>query len=137
MTGSLIASASPSVNINLGGLHSPSSSVVIIAALTVLSIAPSILILFTGFTRIFIVLGLTRSGLGLQNTPPNQVLAGIALFIALFVMTPVLNQVDHDALQPYLHGRISGGPGHKDRRGPGQDLDVEADRHLRTSALCH
>jgi flagellar biosynthetic protein FliP len=107
MTGALIASASPSVNINLGGLHSPSSSVVIIAALTVLSIAPSILILFTGFTRIFIVLGLTRSGLGLQNTPPNQVIAGIALFIALFVMAPVLNQVDHDALQPYLHGRLT------------------------------
>jgi len=80
---------------------------VIIAALTILSIAPSILILFTGFTRIFIVLGLTRSGLGLQNTPPNQVLAGIALFISLFVMAPVLNQVDHNALQPYLHGRMT------------------------------
>ncbi len=107
MTGPLLAASNPSVNINLGGLHSPSSAVVVIAALTVLSIAPSILILFTGFTRIFIVLGLTRSGLGLQNTPPNQVLAGIALFIALFVMTPVLNQVDHEALQPYLHGRVT------------------------------
>jgi flagellar biosynthetic protein FliP len=107
MNPSLIAGASPSVNISLGGLHSPSTSVVIIAALTILSIAPSILILFTGFTRIFIVLGLTRSGLGLQNTPPNQVLAGIALFIALFVMAPVMNQIDHDALQPYLHGRIT------------------------------
>ena len=51
MTGSLIAGASPSVNISLGGLHSPSTSVVIIAALTILSIAPSVLILFTGFTR--------------------------------------------------------------------------------------
>jgi flagellar biosynthetic protein FliP len=107
MTGALLAASGPSVDINLGGLHSPSSAVVVIAALTVLSIAPSILILFTGFTRIFIVLGLTRSGLGLQNTPPNQVLAGIALFIALFVMTPVLNQVDHEALQPYLHGRVT------------------------------
>jgi flagellar biosynthetic protein FliP len=107
MTGALIATATPSVSINLGGLHDPSTSVVIIAALTILSIAPSVLILCTGFTRIFIVLGLTRSGLGLQNTPPNQVLAGIALFIALFVMTPVLNQVDHDALQPYLHGKVS------------------------------
>ena len=107
MTGSLVAAATPSLNISLGGLHSPSSTVVIIAALTILSIAPSILILFTGFTRIFIVLGLTRSGLGLQNTPPNQVLAGIALFISLFVMAPVLNQVDHNALQPYLHGRMT------------------------------
>jgi len=107
MTGSLIASAAPSVNISLGGLHSPSTSVVIIAALTILSIAPSVLILFTGFTRIFIVLGLTRSGLGLQNTPPNPVLAGIALFIALFVMAPVLSQVDHQALQPYLEGKVN------------------------------
>ncbi|MGO9581405.1 MAG: flagellar type III secretion system pore protein FliP [Acidimicrobiales bacterium] len=107
MTGSLIAASTPSVNINLGGLHSPSTAVVIIAALTVLSIAPSVLILFTGFTRIFIVLGLTRSGLGLQNTPPNQVIAGIALFISLFVMAPVLNQMDHDALQPYLRGSLT------------------------------
>ena len=53
------------------------------------------------------VLGLTRSGLGLQNTPPNQVIAGIALFISLFVMAPVLNQVDHDALQPYLNGKVT------------------------------
>lgn len=106
MTG-LVAAASPSVSINLGGLHSASTSVVIIVALTILSIAPSILVLFTGFTRIFIVLGLTRNGLGLQNTPPNQVLAGIALFIALFVMAPVLHQVDQDALQPYLHGSIN------------------------------
>ena len=107
MTGSLVATTNPSVNISLGGLHSPSTSVVIIAALTILSIAPSVLILFTGFTCIFIVLGLTRSGLGLQNTPPNQVIAGIALFISLFVMAPVLNQVDHDALQPYLNGKVT------------------------------
>jgi flagellar biosynthetic protein FliP len=107
MTSSLIGASTPSVNINLGGLHSPSTAVVIIAALTVLSIAPSVLILFTGFTRIFIVLGLTRSGLGLQNTPPNQVIAGIALFISLFVMAPVLNQMDHDALQPYLRGNLT------------------------------
>ena len=107
MTGSLLGAASPSVNISLGGLHSPSTAIVIIAALTILSIAPAVLILLTGFTRIFIVLGLTRSALGLQNTPPNQVIAGIALFIALFVMTPVLNQVDHDALQPYLHSKVN------------------------------
>ena len=107
MTSSLIGASTPSVNINLGSLHSPSTAVVIIAALTVLSIAPSVLILFTGFTRIFIVLGLTRSGLGLQNTPPNQVIAGIALFISLFVMAPVLNQMDHDALQPYLRGNLT------------------------------
>jgi flagellar biosynthesis protein FliP len=102
-----LAAANPTVNINLSGLHSPSTSIVIIIALTVMSIAPSALILLTGFTRIFIVLGLTRSALGLQNTPPNQVIAGIALFISLVVMTPVLSQMNHDAVQPYLHGKVS------------------------------
>jgi flagellar biosynthesis protein FliP len=100
----VVAAASPSVNINLSGLHDPSTAVIVIIALTVLSIAPSFLILLTGFTRIFIVLGLTRSALGLQNTPPNQVIAGISLFIALFVMAPVLSQLDHVAIQPYMHG---------------------------------
>jgi len=102
-----LASASPSVNINVSGLHSPSSSLVIIIALTLLSIAPSLLILMTGFTRIFIVLGLTRSALGLQNTPPNQVIAGLALFISLAIMAPVLGQINHVAVQPYLHGKLN------------------------------
>ncbi len=102
-----LASTSPSVNINVSGLHSPSSSLVIIIALTLLSIAPSLLILMTGFTRIFIVLGLTRSALGLQNTPPNQVIAGLALFISLAIMAPVLGQINHVAVQPYLHGKLN------------------------------
>lgn len=104
----LFASAANStVTINVGGLHSPSTSIVIIVALTLLSIAPSMLILLTGFTRIFIVLGLTRNALGLSSLPPNQVLAGIALFISLFVMAPVLSQVNHVAVQPYLHGKLN------------------------------
>ncbi len=102
-----IAAASPSVNINLSGLHAPSSALVIIVGLTLLSIAPSLLILMTGFTRIFIVLGLTRSALGLQNTPPNQVIAGLALFISLAIMAPVLGQINHVAVQPYLHGKVN------------------------------
>jgi flagellar biosynthetic protein FliP len=100
--GALVAST-PSVNVNLSGLKSP----VIIIALTLLSIAPSLLILMTGFTRIFMVLGLTRNALGLTTMPPNQVLAGLALFLSLFIMAPVLSQVDHQAVQPYLHGTIS------------------------------
>ncbi len=107
MSAHLLASASPSVNINLNGLRSPSSALVILIALTLLSIAPSLLILLTGFTRIFIVLGLTRNALGLQNTPPNQVIAGLALFIALAIMSPVLSQINSVAVQPYLHGKIN------------------------------
>ena len=101
------AAASPSVSINLSHLGNASTSVVVIVALTLLAIAPSMLILLTGFTRIFIVLGLTRNALGLQSVPPNQVLAGIAMFIALFVMAPVLSQIDHVALLPYLHGKLN------------------------------
>ncbi len=107
MTTHLLAAASPSVNINLNGLRSPSSSLVILIALTLLSIAPSLLILLTGFTRVFIVLGLTRSALGLQNTPPNQVIAGLALFISLAIMGPVFSQINSVAVQPYLHGKIN------------------------------
>ncbi len=102
----LHGASTPSVNVDLNGLRDPSSALVIVIALTLLSIAPSLLVLMTGFTRIFMVLGLTRNALGLQNMPPNQVLAGLALFLSLFIMGPVLSQIDHQAVQPYLHGSI-------------------------------
>lgn len=100
--------AANEITINFGkSLQKPTSSILIILAVTVLAIAPSILILMTGFTRIIIVLGLTRQALGLQTTPPNQVLVGIALFISLFLMAPTLTVMNKVALQPYLHGDIS------------------------------
>jgi len=100
--------ASTSVSINLGNtLSKPTTSILVILVGTFLSVAPSLLILCTGFVRIIIVLGLTRQALGLSTTPPNQVLVGIALFISLFLMTPTLNAMNHDALQPYLHGKIN------------------------------
>ena len=102
---SLLAAGS-SININLGNsLSKPSTSILIIIGLTLLAIAPSLLILLTGFTRIVIVFGLTRQALGLQTTPPNQVIAGLALIFSLFIMAPTLNQMNHNALQPYLHGK--------------------------------
>jgi flagellar biosynthetic protein FliP len=100
--------AATQVTLNFGKtLQKPTSSILIILAVTVLAVAPSILILLTGFTRIIIVLGLTRQALGLQTTPPNQVLVGIALFISLFLMAPTLSAMNHDGLQPYLHGEVS------------------------------
>jgi flagellar biosynthetic protein FliP len=102
----LHAASTPSVSVSLNNLRSPSTALVIVIALTLLSVAPSLLILMTGFTRIFMVLGLTRNALGLSTMPPNQVLAGLALFLSLFVMAPVLSQIDHQAVQPYLHGSI-------------------------------
>lgn len=93
------------VNVDIGGLaNKPSTSLVTILALTLLSVAPAILLTCTSFTKILVVLGLTRNALGLQSTPPNQVLAGLALFLSLFVMAPVVSQVNDAAVQPYLHG---------------------------------
>jgi flagellar biosynthesis protein FliP len=94
-----------SVTVDLGGLtDKPSTSVTVIIAMTLLSLLPAILLTCTSFTKILVVLGLTRNALGLQQTPPNQVLAGLALFLSLFIMAPVLSTINDDGVQPYLHG---------------------------------
>jgi flagellar biosynthetic protein FliP len=108
VTGLLLAAGSSSINVNLGSsLNKPSDSLLIILAITLMGVAPSLLILLTGFTRIVIVLSLTRQALGLQTTPPNQVIAGLALILSLFIMTPTLTQMNKVALQPYLNGKIT------------------------------
>lgn len=84
-----------------------SSSLQIIMILTVLSLAPSILILMTSFTRIVIVLSFVRNALSLQQMPPTQVLIGLALFLTMFVMYPTFTQINDQALQPYLNGQLS------------------------------
>jgi flagellar biosynthetic protein FliP len=78
----------------------------IIALLTVLSLAPAILLMATSFTRIVIVLSFVRNAMGTQQVPPNQVLIGLALFVTLFVMMPVFSQVNEEALKPYMAGAI-------------------------------
>jgi flagellar biosynthesis protein FliP len=94
------------VDISIGD-GSPSSSITLILAITVLSVAPSVLLLCTSFTKIIVVLGLTRNALGLPSSPPNQVLTGIALFLTLFVMGPVLSDINDVAVQPYMDGVIT------------------------------
>lgn len=97
--------ADTSVTVDLGGLtEKPSNSVMVIIALTLLSLLPAILLTCTSFTKILVVLGLTRNALGLQQMPPNQVLAGLALFLSLFIMAPVLGQMKDAGLDPYLDG---------------------------------
>jgi flagellar biosynthetic protein FliP len=97
--------AEGTVSVNVGGTSGkPGSSIVILIALTVLSVAPALLLLCTSFSKVFVVLSITRNALGLTSVPPNQVLAGLALFISLFIMGPVLSQVNHDGVQPYLKG---------------------------------
>lgn len=75
--------------------------------LTVLSLAPAILIMLTSFTRIAIVLSVLRQAIGTQSMPPNQVIIGLALFLTFFVMSPVWQTVQQEALNPYLENRIS------------------------------
>ena len=94
------------VDISIGG-GSPSSSITLILAITVLSVAPSVLLLCTSFTKIIVVLGLTRNALGLPTSPPNQVLTGIALFLTLFIMGPVLSDINDIAVQPYMNGLLT------------------------------
>jgi flagellar biosynthetic protein FliP len=105
------SSSAPSVTIDLPGTSgsgsAPNSSILLVLALTLLAVAPAILLLCTSFTKIIVVLSLTRNALGLQGVPPNQVLAGLALFLSLFVMGPVLSQVNDQALQPYLKGDMT------------------------------
>ncbi len=74
--------------------------------MTVLSLAPAILIMLTSFTRVVIVLSLLRRALGTMQMPPNQVLIGLALFLTFFIMTPVWQQINQTALQPYLEDKI-------------------------------
>ncbi len=84
-----------------------SSSLQILFLLTIISLAPAILIMVTSFTRIIVVLHFTRSALGTQTTPPNQVLIGLALFLTLYIMSPVFTQINANAIQPFSSGEIS------------------------------
>jgi flagellar biosynthesis protein FliP len=83
-----------------------STSLVIVFLITVISLAPAILVMTTSFTRIIVVLGFLRQALATQQTPPNQVLIGLALFLTFFIMNPVWQRVNADALQPYLNEEI-------------------------------
>lgn len=84
-----------------------STALQIMMLLTVLTLAPSILILMTSFSRFVIVLSFLRQAMGTQQTPPTQVLIGLALFLTFFVMTPVLTEINKNALQPYLNEEIT------------------------------
>lgn len=99
----------PGLQVSVGGSspQSVASTLQIVLLLTVLSIAPAVLILMTSFTRIIVVLSFVRNALSLQQSPPNQVLIGLALFMTLFIMQPTLNAANQQALQPYLKGQIS------------------------------
>lgn len=100
----------PSVNLGFKSTNNPQeivSAIKILMILTVLTLAPAILIMMTAFTRIIIVLSFVRQALGTQNMPPNQLLVGLALFLTMFIMAPFFNKVNEDALQPFLNNQIT------------------------------
>lgn len=100
----------PNISIDVKPAETPQEaalSIQILLLLTILSLAPSILIMLTSFTRIIVVLSFVRSALGLQQMPPNQVLIGLALFLTFFIMTPVVGQINSTALQPYMDNKIT------------------------------
>ncbi|WP_307835986.1 flagellar type III secretion system pore protein FliP [Phycicoccus sonneratiae] len=117
--GASLASAAPSptpspsatpgtVSVNIDpAAAAPSQTVTIIVLLTVLSLAPALLILTTAFTKVIVVLSLTRNALGTTTIPPNQVLVGLALFLSMFIMAPVLSQMNDQGVKPYLKGEIT------------------------------
>ena len=97
-----------SIDVNFPNVtEDPSNSVVIILLLTVLSLAPSLLVLCTSFTRIVIVLSLTRNALGIPTVPPQQVVVGLSVFLTLFIMGPTLSEMKEAALDPMLAGEIT------------------------------
>ena len=76
----------------------PSDSVVVLIGITLLSVAPSLILMMSSFTKIFIVLAMTRNAMGLSTIPPNQILAGLALFLSIFIMWPVISDINVPAM---------------------------------------
>jgi len=89
-----------------GGAQTYSLTLQVLILMTVLTLLPAILLMMTAFTRIIIVLAILRQAIGAGQTPPNQVLVGLALFLTLFVMSPVLTKINTEAAQPYMAGTI-------------------------------
>lgn len=105
-----MAAEYPSVQLSLGSSDNPgdfTTALSIVMVLTVLALAPSILVMMTSFTRILVVFAFLRQALGTQQAPPNQILIGLALFMTIFIMMPVWHEIDSRALTPYVNEEIS------------------------------
>lgn len=100
----------PTLSLGIKEANTPaevSTALQVLLVLTILTVAPAILLMTTAFTRIVIVLGFVRQAMGTQNTPPNQVILGLALFLTLFIMSPTFNTINNEALQPYMQQKIT------------------------------
>lgn len=119
------------LSINLEGTNGPaqmSVAVQIVILMTLLSVAPSLVLLMTSFTRIVIVLGFVRTALGVPSAPSNQIIVGLALFMTFFIMGPVLDKVHGDALKPYLDGQITSEQAVDRATGPLRDFMLKQTR---------
>lgn len=97
----------PGIGVQLIGFDKkPTTTVLVFLLITVLSVAPSLLLMMTSFTKIFIVLAMARNALGLNQIPPTQVLSGLAIFLSLFIMAPTVNTLWNDVVQPLMDGKI-------------------------------
>lgn len=100
----------PTVNLGFKSTDNPNevvSAIKLILIMTVLTLAPAILIMMTGFTRIIIVMSFLRQAMGVQQMPPNQLIVGLSLFLTFFVMQPAFKEMNTNGIQPYLAGTIS------------------------------
>ncbi len=100
----------PDVNISVGSSNGPQDVAVtlqVMALLTILTLAPSILIMTTSFVRIVVVIGFLRNALSTQNVPPNQVVIALSLFLTFYIMAPYWNEANQNGIQPYLSGQIT------------------------------
>ena len=100
----------PNINIGLGTANTPqdfTNGLQILIWLTILTLAPSILIMTTSFIRLVVVLSLTRQAIGAGNLPPNQVITSLALILTFFIMAPTFNEINEKALQPYMNNQIT------------------------------
>lgn len=114
----------PAITLSNGadGQQEYSVSLQILLIMTALSFIPAFVILMTSFTRIIIVFSILRQALGLQQTPSNQVLTGMALFLTLFIMAPVFDRVNQDAIQPYLNEQMTAQQAIDKAQGPLKDF---------------
>jgi flagellar biosynthesis protein FliP len=100
----------PKVNISVDGANTPKEyvdNIKLLIILTILTLLPSIIIMTTSFIRIIIVFSFLRSALGTQQSPPNQVIIGLAIFLTIFIMAPTFNTINANAIKPYLENKIT------------------------------
>lgn len=100
----------PNINVGIGTAENPqevSSTLQVIALLTIATIVPGILLMTTSFVRIVVIIGFLRNAIATQNVPPNQVILGLAMFLTFYIMAPYWSAANEQGIQPYLNGQIS------------------------------